>query len=170
MTQPRTVQGVGPYQDIVEAPSPGDPETAITLGLRSDTFKQYTHYGLKTAVAQYYGLVQSGLLAARHAFRGLKRPLNYAGDMEADKSVIVYSWRPAFDYEWDGTREYGNPISRNPPSNLVFVVLVREEPPNEHNVFGSIEKWNWVGEDPQLRHAPVDWAKRYGNKLWSRGI
>jgi hypothetical protein len=50
----------------------------------------------------------------------------------------------------------------------VFVVLVREELPNNHGIVGSIERWNWVREDPILPHAPVDWQDRYREKVWSK--
>jgi hypothetical protein len=50
----------------------------------------------------------------------------------------------------------------------VFVVLVKEEKPNEFGVYGSIEKWNWIMEDTRLKDAPVEWDVRYGKKLWSR--
>ncbi len=67
-------------------------------------------------------------------------------------------------------------LTANPSLKLrVFVVLVREErQPNEFpgvgSVFGSIEKWNWVKEDPALPHAPIDWGERYATKLWSRNV
>jgi hypothetical protein len=52
---------------------------------------------------------------------------------------------------------------------------VREEQqPNEYPevgpVFGSIEKWNWVKEDPALVDAPIEWESRYSEKLWSRKL
>ena len=90
-------------------------------------------------------------------------------DMDADKSVIVYSWRSEIDYLWSGNRFSGNPVRKTPPPKQVFVVLVREEKqPNDYNVFGSIEKWNWIKEDPEELHAPVEWSDRYAEKLWSR--
>jgi len=96
----KTIQRVGPYLDIVEARSPENHLNVVKVGVRSDSFQQLMHQNLSTAVAQYYGIVQDGLLDARHAFMGLNRPLMHAGDMEADRSVIVYSWRPQTDYIW----------------------------------------------------------------------
>jgi hypothetical protein len=55
-----------------------------------------------------------------------------------------------------------------PLPGRVFVVLVREEPPNTENVIGSIERWNWVEEDTDLPGAPLEWSERYEEKLWSR--
>src|ERR1700733_1958848 len=123
----RTVQPVGPYVDIVEARAPDKPVLVVKLGLREDSFAQVLHHNLYTAVAQYYGIVQDGLLEAVHAFKGLNRPLMHGEDMEADKNVIVYTWRSELDYVWTGSRFDGKPIRKIPPLNRVFVVLVREE-------------------------------------------
>jgi hypothetical protein len=89
-------------------------------------------------------------------------------DMDADERVLVYAWRPYSDYEWSGGPWDGNIIRREPPLNRVFVVLVKEEKPNEFGVYGSIEKWNWIMEDSRLKDAPVEWDVRYGKKLWSK--
>jgi hypothetical protein len=89
-------------------------------------------------------------------------------NMKADESVLVYTWRSPDDYEWAGTPQYGGPQPVNPPADIVFVVLAREETPDENGVVGSIEHWNWVRADPNIPHAPVDSTERYGGKLWSR--
>jgi hypothetical protein len=169
----REIRPIGPYRDVLEGRAPELSSLVVNLGLRQDSFEQILHHNIFTMVAQYYGIVQDGLLNAIHAFRGLKRPLMHGDDKEADKSVLVYSWRAEIDFVWSGGRFDGKPIEKIPPSNRVFVVLVREEKqPNNYtevgDIFGSVERWNWVKEDPTLPHAPVDWRERYGEKLWSR--
>jgi len=165
----RSIQRIGPYIDIIEAWSPFDSGLVVKVGVREESFQQLVHHNLATAVAQYYGIVQDGLLQAVHAFQGLKRPLMHGDDMRADEGVFIYSWRSELDYVWTGSRFAGHPAQRTPPPNLVFVVLVREEQqPNDFKVFGSVERWNWVKQDPRLKHSPVDWKERYGRKLWSR--
>lgn len=164
----RAIQPFGPYRDIVEGRSPSDPVLAVQLGLREESFQQLVRHNLATAVAQYYGIVQESLWEALHAFRGLNRPLMHGQDTKADEHVVIYSWCPATDYVWVGGRFGGKPVAKPPASKRVFVVLVREEPENEMKVFGSIERWNWVTEDPRLRGAPLDWQERYREKLWSR--
>ncbi|MFZ3212372.1 MAG: hypothetical protein WA188_12740 [Terriglobales bacterium] len=171
----RPIQRVGPYVDITEARDPLNPALVVKLGLRGDSFQQSVRSALATTIAQYYGIVQDGLLNAIHLFKGLKRPLMHGDDKEADKSVLVYSWRPEFDCVWTGSQFDGNAIRKTPPPNRVFVVLVREEKqPNAYegvgSVLGSIEKWNWIKEDPALPHAPIDWQERYGTRLWSRSL
>ncbi|HEY2392491.1 MAG TPA: hypothetical protein VGK22_15050 [Candidatus Angelobacter sp.] len=169
------IHPIGPYRDVLEARSPLNPLLAVKLGLRKDSFDRVLHHNLPTSVAQYHGIVQDGLFQAVHAFKGLNRPLMHGEDMQADKSILVYSWRPEVDYVWVGSRFDGKIIAKSPPSDRVFVVLVREEPePNEYaevgRIFGSIEKWNWVKEDPTFPYAPIEWQDRYTSKLWSREI
>jgi hypothetical protein len=163
----RDIQGAAGYADVVEAPSPFGPATAVRFGIRSDTFGRYVNRGLATAIAQYYGLVQQEIMQAKHVFRGLKRPLALDENMNADRNVLIYAWLPLNDYQWVGSRFEGRPECRAVQAGRVFVVLVREEP-EEHGVSGSIEKWNWVREDPILTCAPVGWEQRYEQKLWSR--
>jgi hypothetical protein len=169
----KNIKRVGPYVDILDARSPENPLSVVKVGVRNDSFEGLVHQHLFTTVAQYYGIVQDGILDAIHAFMGLNRPLMHAGDMEADRNVIVYSWQPKVDYTWAGGRFDGSPTSKTPPPNRVFVVLVRQDNnpesyPGFGSIFGSIERWNWVMEDPDLPLAPVDWQNRYKQKLWSR--
>jgi hypothetical protein len=158
----------GPYFEIITAPSPAEPRLTVNLGFRSENFHRYMKFGLATSVAQYYGIVQVGLMGAQHLFRGLERPLMHDADMDADKNILIYAWRPKWDYEWEGTPWDGLPMPKVPREKRVFVVLVRIEECPEFNVYGSIEKWNWIMEDPELKDAPVEWNLRYAQKLWSR--
>jgi hypothetical protein len=171
----RNIRRLAPYVDITDGRAPSNPDLLVRLGVRETCFQQLSKYGLATTIAQYYGLVQDGLLEAVHLFEGIKRPLMHGDDKNADKAVLVYSWRPEVDFEWDGSQQEGWPVERIPPLGRVFVVLVRPEPdPKEYSgvgkVLGSIDKWNWVKEDPNLAGAPVDWAERYDRKVWSRAI
>lgn len=164
----RDIQCVGLYADITDAPSPVDPRNTVKLGVRSSTFRAYGQRCMATAIAQYYGIVQDQLGFAKHVFRGLKRPLMLDADENADEAVLVYTWRSVFDCVWDGDPFHGSPRTLTPPPGRVFVVIVREEQqPNDHGIYGSIERWNWVREDPELPHSPIDWEQRYGEKLWS---
>jgi hypothetical protein len=163
----RAVQQAGTYKDTVDALSPLDPKSTVKLGITTETFRMYQQRRFTTAIAQYYGIVQDGLSLAQHAFRGLRRPLMHNGDVDADRSVLVYTWRSLVDYVWDGSPQAGAPKLMVPPPGRVFAVLVREQENKDGGVYGSIERWNWVEEDPELPHAPVAWAQRYGKKLWS---
>jgi hypothetical protein len=94
-------------------------------------------------------------------------------DKEADQNVLVYAWRPEIDYVWVGSQQDGRLLAKTPPGGLAFVVLIRLELepityPDVGSVAGSIEKWNWVKEDPLVAHAPFDFRERYETRLWSR--
>ena len=165
----------GTYFDHIDAPAPDDLTKVVRLGIRHEVFRRWGRSAWGTIIAQFYGIIkgmgQPGLVSVRHAFRGLKRGLASGDDMDTDKKVIIYSWRPRWDFEWVGDRFSGKPVPKSPPANEVFVILVRPEPqPNVGNVFGSIDYWNWVKEAPDLPGAPVDWAQRYEEKLRSREI
>jgi len=163
----RDVRGVGIYADIVEAPSPADPTALVRLGIRAETFRAYAVRGLASAIAQYYGIVQEGMGHARWLFQGLRRPLMLGDDMHADQSALVYTWRSSVDFEWHGSPQDGSPVEMVPLPGRVFAVLVRLEDSNEFNVYGSIERWNWIKEDPKFAEAPIGWSQRYGKKVWS---
>ena len=167
---PVRIEGpLGPYFEVIEAPSPQNPATMVRLGIRQDTFQRQVARVRTTVIAQYYGIIQDGLVVAAHAFQGVKRPLSHGGNMDADQSVLIYAWRPRYDYEWVGNPHDGQEYRRDPPPGRVFVVLVREEPqPNEFHVVGTVEHWNWVLEDSDLKQAPINWQQRYQKLLWSR--
>ena len=164
----RDIQPAESYADTVRARSPRDPEMIVKVGIRHSTFRQFEFTRQATKVAQYYGNVQEGLVEARHAFRGLRRPHEYDGDMRADEKVTVYSWRAECDWVWVRSRFEGFAERRTPPPGFVFVVLVQEEEANEQGLVGSIAQWNWVAEDPKLPYAPLYWENRYSKRLWSR--
>lgn len=167
----REPQRVGPYLDIIDARAPDSSLSAVRLGVRDDIFQQVSHIGRITLVAQYYGIIQEGLMDAVHAFRGLNRPLLHAGNAAADDGVIIYSWRPVKDFVWSHSQFSGTAIEKLPPPKRVFTVLVREEDqPNAYGVFGSVEYWSWVAEDQNFPLAPIDHLERYKKRLWSRSL
>jgi hypothetical protein len=171
----REIQRVGPYLEIVEARSPENRANVFKVGLRRSVFEKLAGTSQTTKCAQFYGLIQPGLLDAVHAFRGLKRPLMRANNMSGDADVIAYSWRPEHDYTWSGNRFDGTPMQKSPPPGVVFVVLVHlygtpEEYPSHGKVWGSIEHWSWINGDPRLRFAPTAWDERYEDHLWSREL
>ena len=156
----------GIYKFVLDGRSPDDKNSTVQFGVRTETFKRFVKRGLVSSLAQFYGIIKPDLCSARHLFRGLKRPLAVGDDMEADKSVLVYTWDPPSDWYWSGGRFDGTPTAVPAGPAKVFAVLIREE--NVAGVVGSIEHWNWLRESPQLPGAPVDWERRYGSKIWSR--
>ena len=95
------------------------------------------------------------------------RPLAVGDDMNADKSVLVYTWTPPYDFGLVGGR-FAADIERYPPNpGKVFAVLIRQES-RDDGVCGSIEHWSWIREARELSGAPVDWENRHEQKIWSR--
>jgi hypothetical protein len=158
----------GPYSELVQAYSSQDMAQLITIGLTKEFYLKHTRLGLLSFRGQFYGIVRAGMVLAQHCFQGLQRPLMHLGDMQADQSVSVYTWKPYDNYEWIGDSVRGTIIRLAPPSDSVFAVLVREQPPDTIGVSGCIARWNWIKEDSELAGAPIDWQIRYNRKLWSK--
>jgi hypothetical protein len=112
------------YIQLVDAPSPGNSSHTVQFGVRRETFMRFTKYGLKTSIAQFYDIVQNGLILAEHAFRGLNRPMMRGNDKNADESIVVYSWKPSYDSEWIGDPFSGKMLRLTPPNDRVFTVIV----------------------------------------------
>jgi len=139
------------------------------FGIFQDDLRKRYDRGQNSALAQLDGIVVPGLILARHIFRGLKRPLYDDGSMEADTQKLVHSWRPNYDFDW--LDPFGRPRKLAPVKNCVFVVLITK---NERHldkypeVFGWIDRWNWVYEDLNLPEAPLNWSSRYEEKIFTR--
>ena len=109
----RGVQPVGPYVEIIEARSPENCNSVFRVGLTRVIFENLAGTGQATKCAQFYGLIQPGLMDAIHAFRGLKRPLMKGDNMHGDADIIAYSWRPQHDYIWSRSQFDGHPAARS---------------------------------------------------------
>lgn len=139
------------------------------LKFSPSAFDNRMKFGLRTEIAQGYGIVVQGMILARHVFRGLKRGVYDGSDQDQGPNKLVYTWVPAFDALWLGDKFSGRIERVNPPKNKVFVVIVS---PNSAVSVGTpagwIERWNWVDADTHLKEAPVRLQERYGSKIWTR--
>lgn len=115
-------------------------------------------------------MVRHGLVNAVLLYVGVKRPMKYEDDMDADEKILAYVWRPEADFEWVGGRQSrAFPAKHVPPPGRVFVVLVRPyDMPDAHGVSGAVLKWNWVYGD--LSKGPIDDGDgpRYTKQVWSK--
>ena len=116
-------------------------------------------------IAQYFGIVRH-LAQAAHLFEGVERELLSGDDMDGDKTVLAYTWRPARNYIWVGGSDSGSLAEMAPPSGQVFVVLARRADISSGEA--EIRHWSWVQAAGDLAQAPVDWSTRYREKLWSK--
>src|SRR5206468_3120338 len=102
-----------------------------------------------------------------HLFRGLNRPLMHLDNLSGDQDVFVYSWVPRWNWVWNTATQNPEPIP--PPPNRVFMVITRQFAKRDaHGVDGVVLHWPWVHEDPTLKGAPVDWATRFTEIVWSK--
>jgi hypothetical protein len=168
------VAGVGAYKPIL-APSPFDRGTVlqfenfVEMGVHPETLRRLGRHKLATAVAQYYGNVQQGMLVADvvHLFRGIERELMHLDNEDGDEDVYVFSWRPRRDWEWDFRAHI--PRRLEAATDRVFVVQARLfEKSNEQGLVGEVLHWTWIAEDSKLKGAPEDWQTRYAEFLWTK--
>jgi hypothetical protein len=171
----RDVTPVHPYKDIVMVPSPTDRdshlrfESFVRMGVRTEIFRRMRDLSLKSAIAQYYGNVQDGMIFADmiHLFRGLERPLMQNDNMHADRGMLMFSWVPRWDWELNWDTQYPERVT--PPPQRVFTVIAHLfEKPDEHEVVAELLHWTWIQEDWTLKGAPIDWEDRFAEKLWTK--
>lgn len=166
---------VGAYKAVAVAPSPfdADPylsyERFIRMGVSLRTFDRLRQFNIATAMAQYYGNVQEGMVYADevHLYRGLERPLMHEDNADGDKDVYVYSWIPRWDWEWNAQTQ--QPVRRHPPSDRVFAVQTRIfAAPDKDGMVGEVLHWTWIAEDPALKGAPLEADERYAEQIWKK--
>lgn len=172
----RDVEPVGPYKDLVLVPSPAETDRVlhrehfVRMGVLTTTLRRMVEFNLATAIAQYYGNVQEGLMFADdvvHLFKGLERPLMDGENMQADRDMLMYSWVPGWDWEWDRSSQLPKP--RTPPAERVFTITARPfAQPDEYGAVGVVLHWGWKDEDSMLKGAPVDPKERFSTKVWSK--
>ena len=163
-------------EKIIRIPAPIVTSDGVTkigaLGYLCKDLAVIAQRGETNLIASFIGNVARGVILTQHIFRGLDRPLLTDGNVNADGDILVYSRKPAVDWEWKGDRFAGKPVAVDPQlPGLVFVVIVS---PNVRHIekFSSIDgwvsAWNWVQEDSGLPEAPIGWVDRYREKIWTR--
>ena len=141
----------------------------VKFGILQDDIIKLADRGQNSALAQLDSIVAPGLISARHIFRGLNRPMLTDHSMDADVPELVYAWRQMWDFDWPAP--HGTPRRWPRPENCVFVVIAGrniqylEKWPE---VYGWINRWNWVDEDPGVPEAPLNWSSRYAEKMFTR--
>lgn len=145
------------------------------FALRAVDLAEYRLRGQGTKFVQLQRIVLPGLINAVHIFKGLRRDLYNDGNEHADEKLLVYTWKPGIDVEWDSklAAGYGGAVDLPAPIGAVFAVTValnERHKAKYPEVDGFIDAWNWIeGEDAVLAGAPIEWVDRYDRKLWTRG-
>lgn len=161
----------GGHVFIADAPNwnnaPG--KNHLTIGIWPPAISARAARGQSWLLGQLYGVVAPGLIFARHVFQGLKREMFVGDNTTAAKDKLALSWDAQRDAEAIGSAHDLKLRFCDAPPNRVFVVYVS---PNRMlqefpDLFGWAEHWTWVGADPSLSGAPVEWDTRYDRKVWS---
>ncbi len=140
------------------------------FGLTITNLEKRAKNHLHTEIAQFYTLVNDGLILTRHAFSGLERPLYCNDSSNGDKEKFVYTRKPTYDYEWSGGRQ-GKPIRKKAPKGHIFAVFISPNLDQDGlypEIQGWIEHWAWIEEDQGLSEAPINWVDRFNNKIWTQ--
>ena len=157
---------------IADAPNwTGDARPHLTIGISPQAVQRASLLGLRWTLGQMYGIVATGLIFAEHVFQGLRRDMYVRHDKEAAKRKFAVTWAAKRDAQLVGDKSAPTLQYTDAPPNRVFVVLIS---PNEKledfpDIFGWAERWTWVAADADLRGAPIDWNKRYDERIWSSG-
>lgn len=129
---------------IFPIPSGSDPNVGL-LALLCKDLQAYGKRGEATSIAQFYGLVLPGMILSRHVFKGLRRPLYTDGNIDADKEMLVYTRKPAYDYQWVGSPQDGYLEQLRAPPGKVFAVIIspngNKHMANYPEVSGWINAW-----------------------------
>jgi len=144
---------------------------AVKFGMRASDLKRYGLRGQGSAIAQFYKIVGDGLIVARHIFKGLNRPLYCDECEDGDQDKLIYTWKPSIDWFWHGDGPTGSPKRVKAPADKVFFVIISVNKNHKDaypDVYGWIERWNWVREDEALPEAPTEWVERFDCKIYTR--
>jgi len=153
---------------IIDGPDPFQLGEAAPFAVTKMQIAAYQQRESCVAIAQLANIVRTGLITAKHIFRGLKRPLLYEDDKDGDIQKLVFTWAPPWDYDWELDKRFdpNGMTKRKPPAGLVYAVSTT---PNNKPAFPSvkfwIDRWYWIDEDPTDAGHPIDWKNRYEAKL-----
>ncbi len=169
---PETIKKNGDVAYLIDGWAVDDPHTprVVKFGILQFDMMRLANRAQNSAMAQFDGIVAPGLIVARHIFRGLKRPLYADGSMEADSWKLVHTWRPAHDFDWPNPEV--KPRRLDPVKGCVFVVLISKNELHLEKwpeVYGWIDRWNWVYEDAYLSEAPLNWFASVWGKTFHSG-
>jgi hypothetical protein len=169
--EPQIIKKNGELAYLIDGWSVDDPNhpEVVKFGILKIDIMKRRDRGQNVALAQFDSIVATGLIMVHHIFRGLKRPLCADDCMEADTQKLVHTWRPANDFVWPNG--YERPQRMPAEKNCVFVVLISKNDRHLKNwpeVYGWIDRWNWVFEDPRMPGAPIDWDSRYEERLFTQ--
>ena len=141
----------------------------VQFGILKRDLEKFVRRGMLSVFAQFDQLVCNGLINSKHIFKGLKRPLYNDDSFTADEDVLIYTRRPNYDFEWRGGPQ-GQSVRIKAPGNSVFVILVNKNIRHADKfpeIYGWIDRWNWIQEDAYIPEAPINHESRYGQRIFT---
>jgi hypothetical protein len=151
-------------------PTPGNPSQPRLgiLALRLGSLDEMKARGDNVRIVQLQLVILPGMGLTRHVFQGLQRPLLCEGDINGSEKKLVYCRKPSFD----GTAFVGADgfeAKRIPPpdAQTLCTIVTPNGDGSYPEIFGWIDRWNWVQEDRGAPEAPDNWIDRYNTKLFT---
>ena len=140
----------------------------LLMGIMPRTQSTRAEMGLSAYIGQLYGIVDPGLIHAKHVFQGLKRAMMVGDDVNADGKKLAVTWAHNRDARLIGSEQNCAIEFSDAPPAKVFVVYISVNQMLEEfsDIYGWIEHWTWLAADKNLAGAPVDWETRYDKRLW----
>ncbi len=161
----KTANGSDWFAETVNWES-SDPHSIRKIGVSKSAIQHRADRGQSWELGQLYGVLATGIISATHIFQGLRRPMSVNGDMEADKSKLIFTWVAHRDAQL--SRE-GQISYCAAPLGAVFFVIVSPNLMIDRypDIYGWAERWGWLEAHSTLRGAPIDFDTRYDTRLWS---
>lgn len=146
-----------------------DDRPHLNIGITKAAILARSARGQRWILGQMYKVVGTGMILAKHVFRGLRRDMLVGDDDTADKKKLAITWVSPRDAKLTGPASACQVEYEEAPEGCVFVVYVS---PNEMlkdfpNIYGWAEHWAWLPADSNLPGAPIDWETRYDSRIWS---
>lgn len=116
------------------------------------------------------GRVPTSIAEAHAIFKGVCRPY---GSEDDGGEVLVYVISTILTVGWSGVKDRMACVAsfKNAPKGTVLTVQVRPASalqPTSAGVWGTITKWEFVGESAEHPGFPEDYDTRYNERLWHR--
>lgn len=181
---PKAGEWLSPPESI-HAPSPFDRFSLCRLKISRNDIQRAASAGRRQTVFDIWSMVvgkpppvpgvqarndlrPDELISATHAhacFRGIERPLAEDDD---GSNVVAYILRPHVFYQYDPNM-VSVALKQPVPRDVVFVVYARLRDQMEiekSDEVGVITHWGFVEVDSAEPKLPVNYASRYGVRLW----
>ncbi len=151
------------FIDPVGPPQGNNRRATLNVGITKRLVRSNMAERNTFALGRILGILPVEMPRITSAHRGVKRPLRFEQDGEADGKVFVVVMHPTTDAfaSIDGT--VLEIVSQAPPERQVFVALLSKN--RQDNRYPDVDFWlehcNWVDSEPDTPQFPVNYMNRY---------